>query len=320
MPLDHYISQVHLKNFYSSELGERMYAIRKADQKSFTTNAQSVCRIESGSTNTYLRDERIIEEFLKEIEPRYNASVAKALELNFDCENIYVIAGFVAYVLTCSPAAMRIHSELFRGSVEESARALDKQGQFPPPPEELGGSSLTELMEEGKISIEIDEKYPQAYGIASILSHVATFGNSAWEVLVNPFSDSPFFTSDYPIAIESSGNPMVLNRVVPLTPMLAIRIIPDIHLDRANPDYGFRRFTYKRKQLSRSEVRGLNQLFVRCAESLVFLSRMESWAPRFVERNSGFRIEPAMHRIPHEENTLLWFTQEVAPVGRSIVA
>lgn len=317
MPLDHYVSQVHLKNFYSPELGERMYAVRKSDQKSFTPNSQSVCRIESGSTNTYLRDERIIEEFLKEVEPRYNASIAKALELKFDPESIYVIAGFISYVLTCSPAAMRIHSELFRGTVDESARLLDQQGLFPAPPEELGGASLTELIEGGKISVEIDEKYPQAHGIASVLSHVATFGNSAWEVLVNPFPDSPFFTSDYPVAIEPSGHPMVLNRVVPLTPTLAIRIIPDIHLDRESPDYGFSRFKYRKKQLSRTEVRGLNQLFVRCAEELVFSSRMESWIPRFVERNSGFRIEPATQRIPHGEGTLLWFTQEVAPVVRN---
>lgn len=312
MPLDHYVSQVHLKNFYSPNLGERMYAIRKSDQKLFTPNSQSVCRIESGSTNTYLRDERIIEEFLKEVEPKYNASVANVFSLNFDAESIYAISGFISYVLTCSPAAMRIHSELFRGTVEESARILDKHDKLPPPPEELGGANLTELLEEGKISIEIDKKYPQAHGIASVLSHVATFGNSAWEVLINPFPDSPFFTSDYPIAIESSRDPRVLNRIVPLMPNLAIRITPDIHLDREKPDYGFSNFRYKRKQLSRAEVRGLNQLFVRCAESLIFSSRMESWTPRFVERNSRFRIEPVTHRISHGKGTFLWFTQEIA--------
>lgn len=314
MPLDHYVSQVHLRNFYSPALGERMYAIRKSDQTIFTPNSQSVCRVESGSTNTYLRDERIIEEFLKEIEPKYNDSVAKAADLSFDAESIYVISGFLSYVLTCSPAAMRIHSELFRGTVEEEARALDKQNLLPPPPAALGGASLTELLEEGKISIRVDEKYPQAYGIASILSHLATFGNSAWEILINPFQDSPFFSSDYPAAIEPTRNPMVLNRVVPLTPQLAIRIIPDIHLDRENPDYGFSSFRYNRKQLSRAEVRNLNQLFVRCAENLVFSNRMESWAPRFVERNSRFRIMPATHRIPHGDGTLLWFTQEIAEV------
>ncbi len=43
MPLDHYIPQVHLKNFYSPVLGDRMYATRKSDLKSFTPNSKSVC-------------------------------------------------------------------------------------------------------------------------------------------------------------------------------------------------------------------------------------------------------------------------------------
>lgn len=312
MPLDHYVSQVHLKNFYSPELGERMYAIKKTDQKLFTPNPQSVCRVEEGSTNTYLKDQRIIEEFLKEIEPKYNTSVNKVLNFQFDAESIYVVAGFISYIVACSPAAMRIHSELFRGTVEETARQLDKHKEIPLPPSQLGGGCLTELLENGKVSINIDEKYPQAHGIASVLSHTATFGNSAWEILINPFKDSPFFSSDFPVAIEQSGNPVVLNRIVPLTPYLAVRIIPNIHIDRNNPDFNFSNFRYKRKKLLRSEVRKINQLFIQCAESMVFFSKMESWVARFVDRNSQFRIEPRTKRIPSGEGTMLWFTQEVS--------
>lgn len=51
MPLDHYVSQVHLKNFYSPKLQCLMYAIRKNDLKFFKTNSDSVCRIDNGSTN-----------------------------------------------------------------------------------------------------------------------------------------------------------------------------------------------------------------------------------------------------------------------------
>lgn len=314
MALDHYISQVHLKNFYSPELGKRMFAIRKSDQKSFTPNSQSVCRIEEGSTNSYLRDERIIEEFLKQVEPKYNLSVTKALNGDFDIEAIYVIAGFLSYVISCSPGGMRIHSELFKSSVEESAKIMDKAEAFPPPPKALGGESLTELLEGGKVVVDIDEKYPQAHGIISVLSHVATFGNSQWEVLSNPYPDSPFFTSDYPVAIERSKNPMVFNRVFPLTPTLAIRIHPNVHADRDNPDYGFGSFSFKKFSLSRQQVRAINQLLVRCAESVVFFSRMEPWVPGFVKRNSGYRIEPSTRKIPHGTGTMMWFTQEIANI------
>ena len=42
MSLDHFVSQVHLKNFYSPKLGNLMYAMRKNDLKLFTPDAK-VC-------------------------------------------------------------------------------------------------------------------------------------------------------------------------------------------------------------------------------------------------------------------------------------
>ena len=68
MSLDHYVSQVHLKNFYSPKLGKLMYAIRKKDLKAFTPNSESVCRIDNGSTNSYMQNPRIIEDFLEGVE------------------------------------------------------------------------------------------------------------------------------------------------------------------------------------------------------------------------------------------------------------
>ena len=94
-----------------------MYSIRKRDLKAFTPAPQSVCRIEDGSTNPYLRNERIVEEFLKRIEPQYNVALANLEADDIDAECVYVIAGFVAYVLVCSPAGMRIQSGPFKSVV-----------------------------------------------------------------------------------------------------------------------------------------------------------------------------------------------------------
>jgi hypothetical protein len=110
MALDQYVSQVHLRNFYSPALGERMYAVRKSDGKAFTPNAESVCRIEAGSTNAYLTHDRLIEELLAGIEPKYNAAVKKLGAGNIDPECIYAVAAFAAYLITCSPAAMRVQA------------------------------------------------------------------------------------------------------------------------------------------------------------------------------------------------------------------
>ena len=132
MPLDHYISQVHLKNFYSPKLGHLMYAISKGNLKAFTPDAGSVCRIEDGSTTKFLKQPRLIEDFLKGIEPKYNLVLSRLRNREIDNECVHTIAGFISYVMTCSPAGMRINSNPLRGAVEETGRILDQQGKLPP--------------------------------------------------------------------------------------------------------------------------------------------------------------------------------------------
>ncbi len=312
MPLDHYVSQVHLKNFYSPSLGNLMYAIRKSDLKAFTPNSDSVCKIEDGSTNSYLRENRIVEEFLKKIEPNYNKSIDKLRANDIDAACIFTIAGFVAYIITCSPAGMRINSNLLKGAVEETTRILDSKEAFPPPPPELGGKNLTELLCNGALQVEIDHKYPQAIGIEQILSHAISFGNSAWEILLNNFEDSPFFTSDFPVAIEKTKDNRILNRIIPLCPNLAIRICPDISIERNHSDYSFSKFTYSIQKLNRQEVININRLVVQCAEDLVFFRDNPEWVTKFVTKNAKYWIEPKTHRIPHSGGTYLWFSQEIA--------
>jgi hypothetical protein len=311
MSLDHFVSQVYLKNFYSPKLGALMYAIRKSDLKLFTPNAQSVCRIDDGSTNFYLREDRIIEEFLKRIEPGYNAALAKLMTGKIDQESIFVIAGFVAYVSTCSPAAMRIYSESLKAVVEYTTDILDSKGSLPPPPFELGGKNLTELLQNGEIKVNIDPKYPQAIGIASVLSHTITYGNFTWDILINPFEDSPFFTSDFPIAIERIYNTHIPNKIIPLAPNISIRIPPNLSYDRKNPNYSFSDFKYTIHKLSRSEVVTINRLIVRSAETTVFFRDNFDWVLNFVKKNSGFRIETITEKIPYEKGNLLWATEEI---------
>ncbi len=254
MALDHYVSQVHLKNFYSPVLGDAFYALRKDNLKLFQQASARVCRIEENSTNGYLKDDRIIEEFLKTVEPKYNEAIRHLAVGDINSECIYVIAGFVSYVLVCSPAGMRIQSQPLKASVEEAAKMIERIADLGPPPPSLGGDTLAELIESGKVGVHIDPKYPQAIGITNILSILKIFGNSKWEILLNPFEENPFFTSDFPIVIERAEDRRVLNRVVPLSPSLAIRICPNIELDRDEIDFDFAYYQYRVKKLSRSEV------------------------------------------------------------------
>ncbi|MBN8279113.1 MAG: DUF4238 domain-containing protein [Gammaproteobacteria bacterium] len=310
--MDHYISQVHLRKFCSPVLGDRMFALRKSDLKGFTPNSRSICRIEDGSTNSYLIHDREIEEFLRDIEPAYDAALESLRQGAITRETVYTVAGFLAYVLTCSPTAMRMNLEPLKRGVEEAAFAIDAAGEFPPPPTDLGGSSLAELLTAGTVRVEIDGKYPQALGIAAIRQHTARLGCSRWEILHNRCSDSPFFTSDYPAAIELAPDPRVVRRVLPLAPDLAIRVTPDADLDHASCTLDFDHFSFRERRVSRHEVVAINRLLVRCAEDLVIYRDDHPWVYPFVARNRHFRVDTTTQVISKPAGgKRLWFSQRI---------
>ncbi len=311
MPLDHYVSQVHLKNFYSPKLENRMYAIRKSDLNFFTPDARSVCRIKDGSTNSYLAQDRAVEEFLKGIEPKYNSALEKLSADDIDAECVYTIAGFVAYVMACSPAGMRINSEPLKSIVKETGRLMGADNLIPTLPPELGYNTLTDLFDCGKVSVEIDARYPQALGITSIKSWVKRFENSEWDVLLNSVDGSPFFTSEFPLAIEKTKNFGEINIVVPLSPKLAIRILFDSSLGRDHIDFSSSIFRHRVRKLSRSDVVKVNRLIVRCAEDTVFFRDDYEWIRKFVMRNSLFRIERRTRRVECDGKVLLLFSPEI---------
>jgi hypothetical protein len=318
MPLDHYVSQVHLRRFYSPALGGRMYAIRKADLKAFTPNSESVCRVLDGSTNSYLLKDRAVEDFLKTIEPNYNLALESLTTGKIDHNCIYAVAGFVAYVITCSPAGMRIHSKPLKSIVEEEAAVLDEHGVFPPTPDVLGDASLTELLRDGVVKVTIDPKYPQAIGMQSILKFIIHIGNSKWEILQNDSKDSPFFTSDFPIAIEKTRDAHILNRIVPLAPNLAVRIKPEMSLDRTQMDLSFQNFSCASHHIGHVDVVKINTLLVRCAEETVFYRDNHPWVPPFVRKNQHYRIETDTKTLRQSTGTLFSWNQRVVATVPSL--
>lgn len=307
MPLDHYVSQVHLRNFSSPALKPgRLWGIRKQDQAVFPCSTRDVCRIENGSTNPYLQEPRAIEEFLRTIEPHYNAALAKFREGKPDISAVYVMAGFIAYVSTCSPTAMRIHSGPVRASVDATARIVEKRGDLPPLPEELkalGCDTFEQLLDQGHIDIEIDEKYPQSIGIASILERIKSLGNFGWELLHNSIEDSPFLTSDYPVAIERTARNQIVLTVVPLAPDFAVRIVPDFEKRPENLE--FPRFRFRHFRLTREQVRQVNTSIVRCSESLVFARDQTPWLVPFVKRHHDYHLTSRTERIPVPKGHML---------------
>src|SRR5260370_26104955 len=186
MPLDHYVSQVHLRQFYSPALdGKQMHGVRKPDGHVFQCSWKDVCRVQDGSTNEYLLNDRAIEELLKTVEPNYNAAIAELRTGKPSRDTVYVIAGFAAYVTSCSPAAMRLHSGPLRSTVEATGKILAASGEIPRAPEALGGKTVTELVESGDIKETTAEKVPQDRGTPSIRQRVNSRASSACESIVH---------------------------------------------------------------------------------------------------------------------------------------
>lgn len=316
MSLDHYVPQVHLRQFYSPVLKNRMHAIRKSDLKTFEPRSQSVCRIEDGST-TYLRNDREIEEFLLLVEPRYNRSIELLRRNACDKAAIFSIAGFMSYVLACSPAAMRFCSDPLRASVRSTSDILERLGEISAPPIVLGGKSMSDLLDSGLVTLDIDPKFPQALGINAILGWVSVFGNSRWEILLNTDSDTSFFSSDFPIGFERAADPRVVNKIVPLAPDLAIRVCPDIALSGTARDLNFTRLQTVVRRLDRQGAIKINRLLVRCAEDVLFFNEHRPWIRGFVEKNRHYRIEGITQRLPLGTGFLNVSTQRVVSTKKA---
>lgn len=119
MPLDYFIPQVHLRNFYLTDDKGRLVAVRKDDLKTFHGLTENVCRRPDGSTNLYLHEPRAIEEFLNRMEPNYNAELDPVRNRAIEVEHVYLIAGFVAYTfsaLTGGSGGMRLIAPLTPGA------------------------------------------------------------------------------------------------------------------------------------------------------------------------------------------------------------
>jgi hypothetical protein len=287
-----------------------LYATKKSDLKSFRCDSKSVCRIEENSTNAYLTNDREVEDFLIGVEPKYNASLAKLRDGKIDRECVAVIGGFAAYVSCCAPASMRMHSAPLENLVASEAAILDRRGLLPRAPAVLGNKTVTELLANGTARVDIDRKYPQAIGVSTIRSRTALWGNSRWEILQNNDLNNPFFTSDYPVALEAR-DARLANWIIPLAPDLAIRIIPDVDLAGAMPDPTFTRFSCQFRTPRSFELHEINRLIVRSAEDMVFYSNNFPWIPKFIAKNRHYRIEAITERIPLGTGFLNIATQRI---------
>jgi hypothetical protein len=293
---------VHLRQFISPGQN-RLLAVRKSDGATFSPRTRDVCRIEEGSTNAYLQEPRAIEKYLTSIEPKYTDAVEALRRRSDDQAAVETVAGFAAYVSTCSPAAMRVFSEFPRLAVETTAVMMEARGLLPPVPKALGGGEVEDLFHRGKLRINIDAKFPQSFGISQIRANAAQYLGFDWDVLHARADAGRFVTTDFPVGVERSRDLRILNRVLPLAPDLAVRILPQL-VRKGN--------TVRRHRfIGRNELSRMNTLFVRCAEDVVFYGHDQAWVPKLAKRERRYRVVGRSTRIPTERGYVMFMTTAV---------
>ncbi|MCS5709875.1 DUF4238 domain-containing protein [Candidatus Berkiella aquae] len=220
MAIDHYISQVYLRGFSIKK--NELFTICKHTLRKTRCSIQSICGIEEGNTNFYFTEPRAIEKFLIPIENNYNSVIEQLLNGKIDNETIYTISGWIAYVHSCSLTGVRLSQGMFQNLVDEIESVSEIDNSLFPIWTTADKVPNMKSLKKGYVSA--DPKYAQANGIYTVEKLAYTIGNLKWELLRNPFPDSPFFTSDNPIAMEPKKHSHLPNIIVPLTPQLALRI------------------------------------------------------------------------------------------------
>jgi hypothetical protein len=213
---------------------------------------------------------------------------------------------------------MRIGTPHIAACMQSAIELLDAQGVLPPGPEVFGNRSITELLDEGTIQLNVAERYPQAIGISNIETMVDILGNSMWDVMfVNPIHGA-FLTSDFPVGLGPSYDNRIVSKTVPLAPDIAIRIHPNFRERGKKPDFSFPRFRARLRELRLKEMCEVNRQPVRAAETMVFCNVDADWLVPFVRKNRDFRVESVVSEIPWPSaGKMIIATQRIVPYARS---
>ncbi|WP_435705589.1 DUF4238 domain-containing protein [Yoonia sp.] len=294
MALDHYVSQVHLKQFLRLSDRNLLLATRKADLFEFTPKPKDVCRLEDGSTNEFLTQNRAGEDFLKDIEPAYDPCLEKIMNGELDWASRQVFGGFLAYIQTYTPAAIRMFDPMIRMVLENTIKRLEHAGEWAPfdCPEipDWHGKSLSQLKAEGKVKLDINLKMPQAMATTQLYAIRDSLASSDMTIL-RPRGNNRFLTSDFPSIILSYYQNKYAQRFLPISPKLGI-----IFHTHTSAEEGVNA-AHKYKEIGQQAVREINDEIIRAAENLVFSTHRFPWLRSRVRELKNYRAENVTEKV-----------------------
>jgi Protein of unknown function (DUF4238) len=307
MAQDHFVAQTYLKHFGDATRDGMLHAYRKRDGKYFPCWPRDVCREWEGDLNRLLERKELLGDFRRLAEPYWNPSVANLLAGNISYHDKFVVAIYMANLMTCTPAWRRVgvsqHNQMYLLWLAFSKRMKEKHGGQPNLPVE--GIAM---LERGELKLDTDPDYIKGLVTRNLMQYTWVIYNQNWTVLRNETAQ-PFITSDNPVALlysGAAGEPV--RRFLPITPHLCLTIQFD---PRANPaverltpqelEAGLQRppggsITHARcnSQLARF----INRVQVQSAEELAFSPQLSEGIQRLVKKYAKFRLDVDCKEFP----------------------
>ena len=157
MAEDHFVARTYLKRFGDVESDGRLYAYRKSNGAQFPCWPKDVCREWDGDINAawLKRTPDLLGQIRKIFEPRWNAAVETLVQGACPPEHRLAIAGYVANLMTCTPAWRRVGVRLFvddaTAYLSFAKRMHEKHGGNPSLP--VDGIAM---LERGEINLDYD--------------------------------------------------------------------------------------------------------------------------------------------------------------------
>jgi hypothetical protein len=208
MPQDHYVAQTYLRAFgdpatvKDTDKGGLLHAWRKNDLKYFAAYANNICKTAGWDDNPkYLRPHDALGQWLEIFEPHWKPSVGRLADSNLAPVNKLLIAGYWAYLCTCTPTWQRVATQLQQKNLEENRLPQFIEYATSYPDEFPKASEYTALLRDGKVTVELDRNYPKAVLKRELPRLQWYLYHQGWQVIYNS-TEELFLTSDNPSCFD----------------------------------------------------------------------------------------------------------------------
>lgn len=300
------IAAAYLKNFLDPSLGNLLHAYNKENLEHFTPTTKNICCAQDWDTNPYFEDDRAIDQYLQVVEPKWNDGVKDIRNLLRYEEVKYFMAGYIAVLASCTPAAIRTltHStaEIIASSGNIIAQQMQDHPERFPGLDPLPDDIFQKIMDAGGMKAEVDPKHTHARAAENLVNTQWVFYKSEWKILDNQ-TDSPFLTSDFPVAFYyPKPQSQIPFRYIPISPRYAVMIAPSLdEEDKKHPKEEFDEFPETKTEIVSVKPRFpeiLNKLTVQGAEKFVISAHDKPWIGKLVKRYKNWKMDSGTVRFP----------------------